>query len=103
MSRTPFIPRKDIEFHRLVNNFINCLSEKQKQFHFPEEAFEELEALQADFNAKFAISKDPNTRTPYTFPFEYDQRGQTVYFALRWENTRGEKGPWSEIHSTIIP
>jgi hypothetical protein len=33
----------------------------------------------------------------------FPQRGKTVYFALRWENTRGEKGPWSEIMSAIIP
>jgi hypothetical protein len=35
--------------------------------------------------------------------FENDQRGKTVYFALRWENTRGEKGPWSAIQIAIIP
>jgi hypothetical protein len=33
-----------------------------------------------------------NTHSPCTFIFEHDQRGKTVYFALRWENTRGEKG-----------
>ena len=44
-----------------------------------------------------------DTRSPYTFVFENDQRGKTLYFALRWENTRGEKGPWSEIASAIIP
>jgi hypothetical protein len=43
------------------------------------------------------------TRTPYTFSFDYKQRGQTLYFAIRWENTRGEKGPWSAIQSTVIP
>jgi hypothetical protein len=31
------------------------------------------------------------------------ERGKTIYFAARWENTRGEKGPWSEIQSAIIP
>jgi hypothetical protein len=44
-----------------------------------------------------------STRTPYTFSFENDQRGQTFYFAIRWENTRGEKGPWSAIQNVIIP
>ncbi|MDR0421367.1 MAG: hypothetical protein LBH30_07985 [Prevotellaceae bacterium] len=44
-----------------------------------------------------------DTNSPITLSFEYDQRGKTVYFALRWENTRGEKGPWSEILSAIIP
>ena len=43
------------------------------------------------------------TRSPYTVRFENDLRGKTLYYALRWENTRGEKGPWSEIMSVIIP
>jgi hypothetical protein len=44
-----------------------------------------------------------DTNSPFTLVFENDQRGKTVYFALRWENTRGEKGPWSSIMSAIIP
>jgi hypothetical protein len=44
-----------------------------------------------------------DTHTPYVFTFSGKERGKTLYFALRWENTRGEKGPWSEIQSTIIP
>ncbi|MDR1864959.1 MAG: hypothetical protein LBR08_05235 [Bacteroidales bacterium] len=44
-----------------------------------------------------------DTRSPFTMSFSGDQRGQTVYFALRWENNTGEKGPWCEIQSAIIP
>jgi hypothetical protein len=44
-----------------------------------------------------------DTNSPHTLVFENDERGKTIYFALRWENTRGEKGPWSEISSAIIP
>jgi hypothetical protein len=28
---------------------------------------------------------------------------RALYFAARWENTGGEKGPWSEIEETSIP
>ncbi|MDR1197444.1 MAG: hypothetical protein LBK94_00310 [Prevotellaceae bacterium] len=49
------------------------------------------------------IHSNIDTNSPFTLAFEHDQRGKTVYFALRWENTRGEKGPWSEIMSVIIP
>jgi hypothetical protein len=49
------------------------------------------------------IHSSVDTNSPLTLVFENDQRGQTIYFALRWENTRGEKGPWSEIQSAIIP
>jgi hypothetical protein len=44
-----------------------------------------------------------DTHSPFTLEFEENERGKTVYFCLCWENTRGEKGPWSEIQSAIIP
>jgi hypothetical protein len=44
-----------------------------------------------------------DTHTPFTFEFEEDERGKKLYLALRWENTRGEKGPWSRIEEAIIP
>jgi hypothetical protein len=44
-----------------------------------------------------------DTHTPFRLSFEGPDRGKTLFFALRWENTRGEKGPWSEIQSAIIP
>jgi hypothetical protein len=43
-----------------------------------------------------------DTRTPYRFSFEGDLRGKRLYIALRWENTRGVKGPWSAIQEIII-
>jgi hypothetical protein len=49
------------------------------------------------------IHSSIDTNSPFTLVFENDQRGKTVYFALRWENTRGEKGPWSSIMNAIIP
>ncbi|MDR2651826.1 MAG: hypothetical protein LBC68_05875 [Prevotellaceae bacterium] len=44
-----------------------------------------------------------DTHTPFTLQFDENQRGLTIYFCLCWENTRGEKGPWSEIVSAIVP
>jgi hypothetical protein len=44
-----------------------------------------------------------DTRSPYRFEFSGEDRGKTVWFCLRWENTRGVKGPWSEIVSAIVP
>jgi hypothetical protein len=44
-----------------------------------------------------------DTRPPYTFQFNLTDAGKRFYCCLRWENTRGEKGPWSEIQSAIIP
>ncbi|MDR1283137.1 MAG: hypothetical protein LBK99_20295 [Opitutaceae bacterium] len=44
-----------------------------------------------------------STHSPFRIEFAEELRGKTVYFCLRWENTRGQKGPWSEIVSAIIP
>jgi hypothetical protein len=43
------------------------------------------------------------TRSPLELIFNPEQRGKTVYLAARWQNGRGELGPWSEIVSAIIP
>jgi hypothetical protein len=41
--------------------------------------------------------------SPYTFTFDLSDAGKTLYTAIRWENSRGEKGPWSDIQSAIVP
>jgi hypothetical protein len=43
------------------------------------------------------------TRTPHVIEFEDAERGKTVYVALQWQNTKGGKGPWSEISWAIVP
>jgi hypothetical protein len=54
-------------------------------------------------DVKELIHSSFDTRTPFTLEFEGHECGKTVYFCLCWENTRGEKGPWSKIVSAIIP
>jgi hypothetical protein len=43
------------------------------------------------------------TRTPYILEFTEEERGKKVYIAICWQNEKGEKGPWSEIKSAIVP
>ena len=43
-----------------------------------------------------------DTRTPYTAMFGGADGGKTAHYMLRWENTRGEPGPWSETASATI-
>ena len=43
------------------------------------------------------------TRFPYRADFEPGDVGKTVWFALRWINTRGEHGPWSQIYPATVP
>jgi hypothetical protein len=55
-------------------------------------------AMSAMVKAIAARSKDMAgngaiTAAPY--------RGKKVYFAARWENTRGEKRPWNDVVAAI--
>jgi len=42
-------------------------------------------------------------RSPHIVEYTSAERGQTVWYFVRWVNTRGEKGPRSEIISAIVP
>jgi phage gp29-like protein len=44
-----------------------------------------------------------STRAHHTRTFTLGQRGGTLYCIFRWENEKGEKGPWTEIFTVIIP
>ncbi|MDR3334302.1 MAG: hypothetical protein LBT13_05375 [Treponema sp.] len=44
-----------------------------------------------------------DTATPYTFTFNETERGKGLYLCPRWENNKGEKGPWGEIVKAIVP
>jgi hypothetical protein len=46
---------------------------------------------------------DFTTKTEFFLTFKSPERGKTIYFAARWENRRGEKGPWTPIYPAIIP
>ena len=37
-----------------------------------------------------------DTRTPYRADWTGADAGKIAHYLLRWVNTRGEKGPWSE-------
>jgi hypothetical protein len=43
-----------------------------------------------------------DTATPYVATFKGEDAGKTAYYRLRWVNTRGEKGPWSQLYSATI-
>ncbi|MDR3268912.1 MAG: hypothetical protein LBT83_07585 [Tannerella sp.] len=44
-----------------------------------------------------------STASPLRMSFNSNQRSKTLSFSARWENTRGVKGPLSEVASAIIP
>ncbi|MDR3267926.1 MAG: hypothetical protein LBT83_02520 [Tannerella sp.] len=44
-----------------------------------------------------------STASPLRMTFQSNQRGKSLCFAARWENTRGVKGPLNEVTLAIIP
>ncbi|MDR3352901.1 MAG: hypothetical protein LBO00_07885 [Zoogloeaceae bacterium] len=32
-----------------------------------------------------------------------EESGKTIYFCVRYENAKGEPGPWGPIFSAVIP
>jgi hypothetical protein len=46
---------------------------------------------------------DFDTNSPVTLSFDESQRGQSLYFCLRWEGNSGQKGPYGEIYNAIVP
>jgi hypothetical protein len=49
------------------------------------------------------IHSSVDTNSPLTLEFSDEQRGKFLCYALRWENTRGEKGPFGSIQQAVIP
>ena len=49
------------------------------------------------------VNSSFTTRTPYALVFTGDKQGHRVYFCLRWENNKGEKGPWGALVSAVVP
>ena len=44
-----------------------------------------------------------DTNPPYVFEGTAAQKGKFLKLFGRWENTRGEKGPWSDLFIVVIP
>jgi hypothetical protein len=43
-----------------------------------------------------------DTASPYNYQFNGSHAGKTVYYWLRWENSRGKTGPWSNVVMATI-
>jgi hypothetical protein len=108
MNNSNFIPRREVVFFDWQGVLMTGLASRARRK-------KGKPAGQHGVEVAWLISSTPparwdelihstvDTRSPFRISFENDQRGKTVYFALRWENTRGERGRWSDIMVAIIP
>lgn len=44
-----------------------------------------------------------SSRTPQRDEFEDADAGKTANYLLRWVNSKGKHGPWSQIVSAFVP
>jgi hypothetical protein len=58
------------------------------------------EKMPTDYDLMKPLALD--TSSPYRVTYELHQVGQRAYYAACWYNTKGERGPWSEIVSALI-
>jgi hypothetical protein len=42
-------------------------------------------------------------RSRELFDFPAEDSGKTAYFCVRYENAKGQKGPWGPLFSAVIP
>jgi hypothetical protein len=90
-----------VEIHYRDDSVDNASRAKPRGVHGAEFIWAVLD--EPPLNWAQLIHSTFDTATPLRFTFEGEQRGKRLYFAIRWENTRGLKGPWSDIRDAIIP
>jgi hypothetical protein len=89
---------------RITLNFSDSITGKRAKPHGVSGAVARYDVLNAppvDVNDLKQSLLD--TASPCHLDFSEAQRGSRVYYCLAWQNTRGEKGPWSQIEMAIIP
>jgi hypothetical protein len=103
------IPKSDTDTHmprRITINFYEGEAPHKKAnppgVHGAEIVWQVFDAPQTVMLSQLTHSSF-DTHTPLTLEFTDEQRGHILYFALRWENTRSEKGPFGEIQMAVIP
>jgi hypothetical protein len=92
--------RVEVTFHALDENTKRSVA-KPAGVHGVEIAWAVLAEAPKDYEE--LIHSEFDTCSPYVFQFKLSDAGKILYFALRWENTRGKKGPWTTIQSIVIP
>jgi hypothetical protein len=90
MHTRDFIPELDGKFLEWVRILFVYVRMNMTNWNITEMQLRPMEEQIALYEATYRRAEDPN-------------RGKWLYFAARWENNRGKKGPWCEIMNTVIP
>jgi hypothetical protein len=100
----PVIDVRILDFRRLEIHFHDTESESRAKPYGVNGAVINYAVLDAPPANLDALARNVlATRTPHILEFTEEERGRTVYIAMRWQNEKGQKGPWSKIESAIVP
>jgi hypothetical protein len=97
----------EIDFAQIMQHSVHVRDSESKSAARPQHVigFELWRKVGGDTEPAFEDMQlvELATRSPHTLDYTSADRGKTVWYASRWVNTRGGKGPWSEIVSAIVP
>jgi hypothetical protein len=94
------IPRGDAEFNARQANFFTPTRKAKPAGVMGAEIWVKIGPPQVDPSELTFLAVD--TRTPPTTDFDGADGGKQAHYMLRWVNTRGETGPWSETATATI-
>ncbi|MDR2510420.1 MAG: hypothetical protein LBC77_07245 [Spirochaetaceae bacterium] len=96
---------------------VRALGSFRVEIHFHDESTPDSRAIPSDYNGcllcyHFAEERTSDytllehtalmTRAPYVLQLGPESEGKFLSCSARWQNRRGELGPWSEIDHTVI-
>jgi hypothetical protein len=100
-------PETEVDFSQMAQHVIHVRDDETKSTAKPEHVagFELWRKIGGDTTPSFEEMQlvEQVPRSPHALTYTYADRGKNVWYLTRWVNTRGEKGPWSEYVSAIVP
>ncbi|MDR2042535.1 MAG: hypothetical protein LBP98_09530 [Tannerella sp.] len=97
----------EVDFSQIMRHIIHVRDSESKRAGKPAHiiGFELWRRIGGDTGPLFSEMQliELATRSPHLVEYTSGDRGKMVRYASRWVNTRGQKGPWSEIISAIVP
>ena len=100
-------PEIEVRFTQIMEHFLHVRDSESKSSAKPPHVigFEIWRRVGGDTEPTYDEMQfvEMATRSPHLVQYGAADRSKTVSYASRWVNSRGEKGPWSEIVSAIVP
>ena len=99
-------PEIEVDFSQFARHILHVRDSKSKSAGRPAHVagFEIWRRIGGDTEPVITEMQlvEQAVHSPHALEYAFEERGKRVWYIMRWVNTRGEKGPWSEIVSVII-